>query len=232
MGNGSRRVLVVGNTPPVQNLCERLLEAGFEATPTKNASDARRYIERYGLPHLMIVALHPPDMEGLKLCQELYDVTGLPIITLSSSPSTDMAIRALQYADDYVREPFEEEELIMRIRRVLSRIQDFNYAAAPTLKVCDWLTFDYTRREINVKGHVKKLTPTENAILRILVSHEGQVVDNETLIERVWRADPIAGNENTLRVHVHRLRHKIENDPPAPRVIFTKRGLGYMFQKV
>jgi DNA-binding response OmpR family regulator len=222
-----RQVLVVADGESVSAIQEELLNAGFDVVTAADPQGAQQHIERDGLPHLLVVDLKEPDYEGLSLCQDLYDVAGLPIITISDDDSTELAVRALRYADDHIRQQYAEDELVVRARRVLSRIQDFSYADRPALEVFDWFFYDNTKNEITIKGQTKKLTPTENSILRILLKYKGKVIDTSTLIERVWQADPTAGSENALRVHIHRLRHKIERNPPAPRVVFTARGEGY-----
>jgi DNA-binding response OmpR family regulator len=222
-----RQVLVVADADSLSAIQESLLDAGFDVVTATDPQVARQIIDRDGMPHLLIVNIKESGYEGLKLCQDLYDVAGLPIITISDDDSTDLAVKALKYADDHVRRQYAKDELVIRARRILSRIQDFNYADRPALEVFDWFFYDNTKNEITIKGQTKKLTPTENSILRILLKYKGKVIDTATLIERVWQADPTEGSENALRVHIHRLRHKIERNPPAPRVIFTARGEGY-----
>lgn len=225
-----RQVLIVTDETSMSALQEDLLNAGFDVATASDPQSARQHIERNGMPHLLIVEVKEADDEGLSLCQDLYDVAGLPIITITDDDSTDLAVRALKYADDHIRRRYADDELVIRARRVLSRIQDFSYADRPALEVFDWFLYNNTKNEITIKGQTKKLTPTENSILRILLKYKGKVIDTATLIERVWQADPTEGSENALRVHIHRLRHKIERNPPAPRVIFTARGEGYILQ--
>jgi DNA-binding response OmpR family regulator len=225
-----RQVLVVAGAGSVLSIQEDLLNAGFDVVTATDPQSARQHIEQSGMPHLLVVELEESGHEGLDLCQDLYDVTGLPIITISDDDSTDLAARALTYADDHIRRQYAKDELAIRARRILSRIQDFSYADRPALEVFDWFFYNNMKNEITIKGQTKKLTPTENSILRILLKYKGKVIDTATLIERVWQADPTEGSENALRVHIHRLRHKIELNPPAPRVIFTARGEGYILQ--
>jgi two-component system response regulator RegX3 len=227
MTGHSRRVLVVAGTESTSVIQEELLNAGFDTITVTDPQSARQHVEQNGMPHLLIVHLEESDDERLNLCRDLYDVAGLPIITIADDDSTELAVRALKYADDHIRQQYVKDELVVRARRILSRIQDFRYADRPALEVFDWFFYDNVKNEITVKGRTKKLTPTENSILRILLKYKGKVIDTATLIERVWQADPTAGSENALRVHIHRLRHKIERNPSAPRVIFTARGDGY-----
>jgi DNA-binding response OmpR family regulator len=225
-----RQVLVVAGAESVSVVQEELLNAGFDVITAADPQSARQHIEQNGMPHLLVVELEGSGSEGLNLCRDLFDVAGLPIITISDDDSTDLAVRALTYADDHIRRQYVKDELAIRARRILSRIQDFSYADRPALEVYDWFFYNNVKDEITIRGQTKKLTPTENSILRILLKYKGKVIDTATLIERVWQADPTEGSENALRVHIHRLRHKIELNPPAPRVIFTARGEGYILQ--
>ncbi len=232
MAINPRRVLVVSNNQDmdIQRLTERLEAAEFTVFHVSDASSARQHIRDHGVPHLMVVDLRLPDAEGLKLCQEMYDAAGLPIITISSDDdSWERAIEALHHSDDFVRRTIAPEEIVMRVRRILSRINDFSYAKGPEIQIFDWLAIDQVNRVVTVRGETRKLTPTENALLGALLSHRGKVVDADTLIDRVWKLDPKVKDRNALRVHIHRLRSKLEDDPDDPRIILTERGIGYRF---
>ena len=227
MGDTPKRVLVVGSAPDIRELSRQLVEAGFDVLVCRDGRSARQRIEQNGLPHLMLIDLRLPDMDGLELCQQLYDQASMPIITVSDYDERGLAAKVLQYADDYLRKPVQPDELIMRIRRVLSRINDFGYASGRVHQICEGLQVDYVHRQVIVDGKVKKLTPIENALLHVLATSPGKVVDTDTLIERVWRYDPTVGDRNSLRVHIHRLRQKIEGDTSSYTII-TERGVGYM----
>ncbi|NDJ54068.1 MAG: response regulator transcription factor [Chloroflexi bacterium] len=226
-------VVVSQDNEGLDTLGEKLLVNGFEVAVIPDGQGARRHIDKNGLPHIMIIDLRLPDMDGLELCQDLFDVAGLPIITLSGSDTANAeeAVKALQYADDYIRTPFSTDEMVMRIRRILSRIDDFSYADSRPFEVYEGFTIDLARREVNIHNAVKKLTPTENALLHVLATHWGHVVDADTLIERVWRTSPMDSDRNALRVHMHRLRQKLEHNPDIPPVIVTERGVGYALVK-
>ncbi|NDJ36741.1 MAG: response regulator transcription factor [Chloroflexi bacterium] len=229
MTENLKKIIVVGSPFDVDELRAELDETGFEVVHLEGGVAAREYTDEQGLPHLLIVALELPDMDGLELCELLYDIAGLPIIAIDNNPDSPRAVEALQYADDFLRGQIDVEEVAMRIRRILSRINNFSYASGPKLHIYDWLVIDPVQREIAVQGKRHKLTPIENALLHVLIKHKGDVVDADTLIERVWRSDPTVNDRNVLRVHIHRLRQKLEDDPTVPRVILTERGIGYSF---
>lgn len=223
------RLLVVGDQALFDRTEDVLFDEGFDALYCADGAAALTYIREYGLPHLLVVGLELPDMAGMDLCRKLHAMADVPIITLTDRDAPGRAARALQNADDYLRKPVASDELAMRIRRILSRVADFSYASGPQVEICEGLSVDYTSRCAIVDGDVRPLTPTESALLHVLLKHVGQVVTAETLIERVWQGGIGILDRNALRVHVHRLRNKIEPDPQAPSLILTERGIGYVF---
>lgn len=227
-----RRVLIVSNATnlDIEALSAELLTSDYEVQGLTSVQETRDHIEKQGFPHLMVIDLR---LEGANdLAHDMYEAAGMPIITVAPNAGADAAVEALRYADDFVRQEYASApELAMRIRRVLSRIQNFSYATGPEIKISDWLSVDHINRQVTVHGETRKLTPTENALLNVLLTHRGEIVDADTLIERVWRLDPSIKDRNALRVHIHRLRNKIENDPDQPEFILTERGIGYSFSE-
>jgi DNA-binding response OmpR family regulator len=223
-------VVSSANDLNLEALRDELHANGFGITEVKDPAEAQRLMEQQGLPHLMVVDLRNSQAEGLQFCRDMYEAAGMPIITIAPDNGDDVAVEALKVADDFVRRQFAtSQELAMRIRRILSRIQNFSYATGPEIRIADWLSVDHLNRQVNVHGEQRKLTPTENALLNVLLAHRGKIVDADTLIERVWRLDPSIKDRNALRVHIHRLRNKIEDNPDDPRLIRTERGTGYSF---
>lgn len=223
-------ILIVEDDPDIHEmLTEKMRSAGYEAQNVYDAQGALDLIEREGLPHLAVIDIKLPDseMDGLDLAKNLYE-RNVPIIIITAYDSPDTVLDSLKVADDYVRKPFEPTELVARIRRVLSRVANFGYARSPLLDVDDRVQFDYTNNALVVGGESIGLTPIESRLLHTLLQHRGQVVDGRTLISRVWNSDNIY--EDTLRVHIHRLRSKLESDPRNPAYIMTERGVGYSFQ--
>jgi DNA-binding response OmpR family regulator len=233
MSTTMRRVLLISGVNDLDrdSLSEELRANNLELHCVTDEQTAREWMEKSGLPHLVVIDLLTPDFDGIKFSRELQELAGMPLITISSSEGTTTeAVKALQYADDFVRRQYaSSSELALRIRRVLSRIQNFSYATGPEIQIADWLSVDHVNRQVTVRGEARKLTPTENALLSVLLAHRGKIVDADTLIERVWRLDPSVKDRNALRVHIHRLRNKIETDPDDPIMILTERGIGYSF---
>jgi DNA-binding response OmpR family regulator len=97
--------------------------------------------------------------------------------------------------------------------------------------VRDWLSANLVRSRVTVRGEVRTLTPTECALLSVLLAHWGKGVSADTLLERVWRGSEIPADNNALRVHLHRLRSKVEDDPDNPQIVLTDRGEGYRLSR-
>jgi len=223
-----RRVLVVESDPQTSELIEDYLtDHNYEVTLVRTPQEARANIAENGFPHIMVVDAVQPGMEGLALCEELRAEDRLfPVIVITADDSEAVVVRALQTADDYVVKPVQEKILLLRIQNILRRIADFSYAVQPPIQINDRIVVDPLRRRVIVDGIQKALTPTELGLLMMLLKHRGEPVDSSTLISNVWWfSEDIY--EDTLRVHIHRLRKKIEVNPKDPQMILTERGIGY-----
>ena len=226
-----KKVLVVSSAKDLDfiRLAEELGTEQYQVTRVEDVQQAREEMERRGLPHLLLVDLLW-GLNTLEFCEEMYDPAGMPIIIIAANGDTQVAVEALGAADDYVRREYgNSPELVTRIRRVMTRVANFAYARGPEIMVGDRLSIDQMNRQVIVDGEVRKLTPTENALLGVLLAHRGEVVDADTLVEEAWRVAPAVEDRNALRVHIHRLRHKLEEDPDQPKIIKTERGTGYSF---
>jgi DNA-binding response OmpR family regulator len=228
MENNWHILIVDDNRSIHDQLSGELRNAGFEVTNLYDGRSALDFIEREGLPHLAVIDYRLPDrdLDGVALAKKLF-TRNLPIIVVTAYDTVELALESLRVADDYVRKPFHPPEMVARIRRVLSRIANFNYARKPLVHVDERVQVDYTGNFLIVDGEQIALTPIESRLLHTLMQHKGRVVDGKTLIARVWNSDTIY--EDTLRVHIHRLRSKLEVNPRKPKYILTERGIGYSF---
>jgi DNA-binding response OmpR family regulator len=130
-------------------------------------------------------------------------------------------------AEDYIIKPFSPRELLARVQRLLRRIGDFAYTLDPVVQVDDRLAVDFAHQQVTVEGRSVALTPTETKLLYILMRNAGRTVTTDFLLRRLWPLEGVF--EDTLRVHIHRLRQKIETNPNQPHYIATERGMGYRF---
>jgi DNA-binding response OmpR family regulator len=193
-----------------------------------SGEEALGVIERQGLPHLAIVDIVMPGMSGFEFCEVVQRFSDLPVILLTAMGEEDTVVEGIErFAEDYIVKPFSPRELLARVQRVLRRIGDFAYTLEPVIRVDARLSVDIPHQKALVADDMIDLTPTETKLLYILMRNASHVVTTDFLLRRLWPLEEVF--EDTLRVHVHRLRQKIEEDPGAPCYIITERGLGYRF---
>ena len=224
-----QRILVLDDDPMIRRLVrDKLDHAGFAVLTAASGQEALDVIARHGLPHLAIVDIMMPGMDGFEFCRTVQEYADLPVIMLTAVDEEETIIRGIeQYAEDYIVKPFSPRELVARVQRILRRMGDFAYMLDPIIEVDDRLAVDYIHQQATIEGQNIDLTPTETKILYILMQNAGQVVTTEFLLRRLWPLEEVY--EDTLRVHVHRLRIKLEVNPSQPHYILTERGLGYTF---
>lgn len=225
----ARHIAVVEDDHALARLIGAVLEEeGYRVSIFGDALPFLRYVCGHGLPHLVLIDLRLPSMHGFELSNRLKASSDVPIIFISSVDEVDTIVTGLKlYADDYLTKPFDMREMAARVHRVLSRMSGWDYAQSPIVQIDDWLSIDFGQRRVYAGGRCIPLTPTEASLLHILVSHAGRAVAAETLLARVWPLGEVY--EEALRVHMHRLRRKLERDCRHPQYIQTVRGVGYQF---
>lgn len=222
------RVLVVDDAPDLLETLRLTLEAGgYDVACAGSGKEALAIVEKSGLPHLAVLDIMMPGMDGLELSRRLLKFSDLPIIFLTAVDEEQTMVRAIrEYAEDYITKPFLPSALLARVERVLRRFSDFSYAAVPRVEIDERVTIDFAHKLMVVENEEVSLTPTESKILHILVRSKGRPVATGFLLRRVWPLEEVF--EDTLRVHVHRLRQKIERGSGTPEYLCTVRGLGYV----
>lgn len=204
-------------------------QAGYEIRAVASAEEALQSIERFGMPHLAVVDINMPIMNGIDLCYKLKAIGAVPIIMLTAQSQEATKVQALEdFADDYIVKPFQAKELVARIKRVLRRIEDFDYTVNLNAHYEVPFQFDIKNREIVEGDTTISLTPTEAKLLYLLMDNEARFVHMEILMNRIWPTKHVP--EERLRVHVSRLRSKLQLLPSSKDYIFTERGKGYRFQ--
>lgn len=231
-GKPERRILAVEDDPDLLRLIQGELEsAGFEVWACASAEQALDLVARRGLPHLALVDILLPGMDGMSLARKLQEWSDLPVLLLTSVDEEDTVVRAIEtFAEDYIRKPFAPREMVARVERVFRRIGNFGYTLQPVIRVDDRLSIDFANQKAVKDGRPVPLTSTETKLLYVLMRSAGRVVATDFLLRRLWPSDEVF--EDTLRVHVHRLRGKIEPEPARPRYVLTERGTGYRFPPV
>ncbi len=223
------KVLVVEDETNIAKLISEYMGAhGFDVATVPDGPDALEYVRTHGLPHIALIDLALPNMHGFDLSSKLKSMADVPIIFVTSTSDTETIVTGLRrYAEDFIVKPFDLRELEARVQAVLARMPSLDYASEPVIKIDDHLHIDFAHNRLTIGTKTFPLTPTESILLHVLLRNAGRVVENRMLISRVWPSEDVY--EDTLRVHMHRLRRKLETDSHHPHYIRTERGIGYMF---
>lgn len=228
----SAHILVVDDSQLVLRLVRTALEeAGYEVKTASSGEEALELIRRFGLPHLALVDINmAPGMDGFEFCEAVHAFSDLPVIMLTAASEESTIVQALnQFAEDYVTKPFNIEELIARVRRVLRRVGSFAYRMQSVIQIDKSLQIDFVGKRAIVNGNPVSLTPTETKLLYILLRHAGRTVTADFILQRLWPLE--MAQEDRLRVYIHRLRRKLESEADGPRYITSERGIGYSFAR-
>ncbi|MFD0587234.1 response regulator transcription factor [Paenibacillus sp. GCM10027627] len=225
-----KKILVVEDDREINQLIVRYLEKeGFELYPAYDGNEAFSCLTHHEY-QLAIVDLMLPHADGHDVLRKIRAKGTIPVIILSAKDREMDKILALELgADDYMTKPFTIGELVARAKAQLRRYTEFQLDAvgieAETIKHAD-LVLNLNTGEAVVDGRIKTLTAKEFAILKLFLTHPGRVFTKSQIYERVWREESLS-DENTIMVHINRLRSKIEKDPSTPAYIQTVWGFGY-----
>lgn len=204
-------------------LARRLTREGFDVRTAPSGQGALASLDR-GWPALLVVDLMMPGMDGFELSRRVKRIADLPIIFLSAVDASESKVRALEeYAEDYITKPFDPEELVARVQRVLRRTS----GGRPDISLDGGeVEIDLAKKRLVTRGGTHALTPVETRLLQLLIASLDRVVPTETILERVW-SDADGADPSYVWVTVRRLRRKLELDPDRPRYLLTERGVGY-----
>lgn len=222
-----KRILVVDDEPEIT----LVLRSGFSrhGYEVRVASEGQAALDLFDAwsPDLVVTDLSMPNMDGLKLCKKLRELSQVPVIVLSVRGDEATKIEALDAgADDYITKPFGMGELVARVRAALRRSPQKTEHEA-IVEEGDF-HIDLEKREILVGGKEVRLSPKEFDLLLFLIRNSGKVLTHRTLLANVWGGDYVEQTEY-LRVFIRHLRKKIELDPAKPRYILTDPWVGYRF---
>ena len=229
-----RTILVVDDEKPiVEILVYNLLKEGYD---TLEAYDGETEIQLAleKKPVLILLVIMLPRVDGLTVCKRIRHTLNVPIIMLSAKDEEIDKILGLELgADDYITKPFSIRELIARVKANLRKsevslnVSEEKYKENENSKIeVGDLSLDLEKFEVKVRGTVIDLTIREFEVLKYLANQPGQVVTRETLLEKVWGYE-YYGDIRTVDVTVRRIREKIEKDTSSPKILITKRGVGY-----
>lgn len=232
-----KTILIVDDEKPIVDiLVYNLQKEGYE-TLEANDGELAVSLALEKKPDLILLDIMLPKMDGLAVCKRIRHTLNVPILMLSAKDEEIDKILGLELgADDYVTKPFSVRELMARVKANLRKSEVANNiveevkeeqseAKANQIEVGD-LSLDLDKFEVRVRGQVIDLTLREFEVLKYLANQLGQVVTRETLLEKVWGYE-YYGDIRTVDVTVRRIREKIEEDTSNPKILITKRGVGY-----
>ena len=184
---------------------------------------------------LILMDIMMPNMDGLRTTMKIRQEKNIPIILISAkSEDTDKILGLNMGADDYITKPFNTLELIARVKSNLRRyvtLGNYDNNFNKDILKSGGLELNISTKEVKVDGEVVKITPIEFKILKLLLSNKGRVFSIDEIYEKVWNEESF-NVENTVAVHIRRIREKIEINPKEPRYLKVVWGVGYKIEKL
>ncbi len=223
----STKILIVEDDPSIGKLLRRaLLLEGYEARLVQNGLDAlSAFHEEH--PDLVILDLMLPGIDGIEVCKRIRDESDVPILMLTARDTVEDRVLGLDSgADDYVVKPFDIDELLARVRAQLRRAE--HRQPRQILEFAD-LVMDTAARTVRRGQREIELTAREFDLLELFMRHPNQVISRTQIYDEIWNYD-FGGESNIIEVYIRYLRTKLEAEG-EPRLIYTKRGAGYILRQ-
>ena len=210
-----------------------LTSEGYQTVEAYNGQEALEAVEAGGID-LVLMDVMMPKMDGIRATARMREEGNIPIILLTAKGEDSDKVLGLNIgADDYITKPFNPIEVLARVKSQLRRYTTLGGKQSGDEQGVlrnGALVLDDAAKMVRVDGEVINLTPIEYNILKLLMTHPGQVFSSAQIYEQVWN-DPAYGSENTVAVHIRHLREKIEINPADPRYLKVVWGLGYKMEK-
>jgi DNA-binding response OmpR family regulator len=218
------RVLVVEDERAIADFMRLgLAHQGYSVQVVSDGNEVLRHFRAFA-PHLVVLDLMLPGMDGLTLCRRLRAISTVPILVVTARDDVSDRVRGLDGgADDYLTKPFDFAELSARVRALLRRVQG---PAAEVMRVGE-LVLNPAAHEVTVDSRAIALTAREFDLLHYLMRYPGRVLTREAILHAVW-GPGFVGDDNVIEVYIRYLRDKIGDRPP--RYIRTMRGVGYVLK--
>lgn len=227
-------ILIVDDEKEIADLVDVILRnEGYETKKFYNPLAALKEIETNPSIDLAILDVMMPGMDGFSLCAKIREQHTYPIIMLTARVEDMDKITGLTIgADDYVTKPFNPLELLARVKAQLRRYKSYSVAKPVNTEVfeCSGMCINRQEHTVTLFEEPVNLTPTEFEILWLLCENAGTVVSSEKIFETVWKEDYLDSN-NTVMVHIRRIRDKLKEPPRNPKIIKTVWGVGYKVEK-
>jgi DNA-binding response OmpR family regulator len=230
MPTDTPRILLVDDEESVQKLLSYpLRNDGYEVVA---AGDGQEALDRFdeGTFDLVVLDVMLPRVDGFDVCRRLRARSAVPIIMLTAKAEEFDKVLGLELgADDYITKPFSMREFRSRVKAVLRRAELVRDDNGDEPLVQGDLSVEFSKRQVEVRGQLVRLTYVEFEILSTLARAPGRVFSRTMLLERLW-GDSAYRDPRTIDVHIRHLREKLERDPKQPEYLFTVRGVGYHFR--
>ena len=228
------KILVVDDDREIVGAIALLLEAeGFQILRAYDGMEALNFASDPDL-RLIIMDVMMPKLDGLSTVLRIRQRRNLPILVLSAkSEDTDKVLGLSMGADDYIAKPFHPQELVARVKSQLRRYTSLGdiHAAQRSFCVTGRLSYDPDQLVLTADGEPVRLTATETKIVDLLMRNLGRIFPAEEIFRRVWQQETGYAPENTVMVHIRRIREKIELNPKEPEYLKVVWGIGYKMEK-
>jgi two-component system response regulator VicR len=238
MEENKKTILIVDDEKTIVDMLVYNLQKEGYNTLEANDGEQAVSVALAEKPDLVLLDIMLPKMDGLAVCKRIRQSLNIPILMISAKDEEIDKILGLELgADDYITKPFSVRELMARVKANLRKAEITSKSMenqkdekeseknSKTITVGD-LSLDLNKFEVKVRGEIMDLTLREFEVLKYLANQPGQVVTRETLLEKVWGYE-YYGDIRTVDVTVRRIREKIEKDTSNPKILITKRGVGY-----
>ena len=209
-----------------------LTQKGFEVETVYDGESGAEYAE-LGIYDLLILDVMMPKLDGIHTIMKIRETSSIPIIVLSAkSQDSDKVLGLNLGADDYITKPFNPMELVARVKSQLRRYTDLGdiNTRSDNVIVNGRLMFKLDEHVLYADGEPVKLTATETKIVELLMKHPGRIFPAEEIYSLIWN-EPAYSAENTVMVHIRRIREKIELNPSEPEYLKVVWGIGYEIEK-
>ena len=226
------KVLIVDDDDEIRDAIEIYLKnEGIKVLKAKDGIDALMLLEEEDV-HLILMDIMMPRMDGIKATFKIREKKNIPIIILSAkSEDTDKILGLNIGADDYITKPFNPMELVARVKSQLRRYINLGVYKESTDEIdVRGLVLNKNTKMVTVDGEEIRLTSIEYKILELLMKNRGRVFSIEEIYEKAWK-EPYYNAENTVAVHIRRIREKIEINPKEPKYLKVVWGIGYKIEK-
>ena len=225
-------ILICDDQPDIVNALKIYLKPeGYRLFEAFTGTEALEIVQKEDI-HLILLDIMMPQMDGITATAKIREFSNVPIILLSAKSETEDKVLGLNVgADDYITKPFVPVEVLARVRSQLRRYAKLGSRPeeAPGVLTIGAVTLDDRTKAVQVDGENVALTPTEYAILRLLMANPGKVFSTKALYESVWQ-EAALGSEGAVAVHIRHLREKIEINPSEPRYLKVVWGQGYKME--